>query len=126
MGKAVKHAFPALQPYGRLALPIQSRSFNSVVAFFIASKSLQLMDPLGEISPVPLYSVTLDNTSASWRFVAAIFRGGARYQAASCGCGEYWDEHKCFWLGHTCRQDFLEVAFLAINGTVGFASQTIP
>src|ERR1700691_4905278 len=33
--------------------------------------------------------------AASGRFVAAIFRGGAvtknaRYQAASCGCGEYW------------------------------------
>jgi hypothetical protein len=25
-------------------------------------------------------------------------------------------EHICFWLGHTCRQDFLEVVFLAING----------
>src|SRR5260370_26136433 len=25
-------------------------------------------------------------------------------------------EHICFWLGHTCRHDFLEVAFLAING----------
>jgi hypothetical protein len=25
-------------------------------------------------------------------------------------------EHLCFWLGHTCRQDFLEVIFLAING----------
>jgi len=22
----------------------------------------------------------------------------------------------CFWLGHTCRQDFLEIVFLAING----------
>lgn len=51
---AVGQAFPALQPYGRLALLIQSRSFNSVVAFFITSKSLQLMEPLGEISPVPL------------------------------------------------------------------------
>jgi hypothetical protein len=52
--RAVGQAFPAPQPYGRLALLIQSRSFNSVVAFFIASKSLQLMDPLGEISPVLL------------------------------------------------------------------------
>ena len=25
-------------------------------------------------------------------------------------------ENVCFWLGHTCRQDFLEVVFLAING----------
>ena len=25
-------------------------------------------------------------------------------------------ENLCFWLGHTCRQDFLEVVFLAING----------
>ena len=25
-------------------------------------------------------------------------------------------ENICFWLGHTCRQDFLEVVFLAING----------
>lgn len=25
-------------------------------------------------------------------------------------------ESTCFWLGHTCRQDFLEVVFLAING----------
>jgi hypothetical protein len=22
----------------------------------------------------------------------------------------------CFWLGHTCRQDFVEVVFLAVNG----------
>lgn len=25
-------------------------------------------------------------------------------------------ENVCFWLGHTCRQDFLEIVFLAING----------
>jgi len=25
-------------------------------------------------------------------------------------------QHICFWLGHTCRQDFLEVVFLAVNG----------
>lgn len=25
-------------------------------------------------------------------------------------------ENICFWLGHTCRYDFLEVVFLAING----------
>jgi hypothetical protein len=25
-------------------------------------------------------------------------------------------EDKCFWLGHTCRQDFVEIVFLAING----------
>jgi hypothetical protein len=25
-------------------------------------------------------------------------------------------ENICFWLGHTCRQDFLEVVFLAISG----------
>jgi len=25
-------------------------------------------------------------------------------------------ENICFWLGHTCRQDFLEVVFLAVNG----------
>jgi hypothetical protein len=25
-------------------------------------------------------------------------------------------EEICFWLGHTCRQDFLEIVFLAING----------
>jgi len=25
-------------------------------------------------------------------------------------------EHICFWLGHTCRQEFLEIVFLAING----------
>ncbi len=25
-------------------------------------------------------------------------------------------ERVCFWLGHTCRQDFMEIAFLAING----------
>jgi hypothetical protein len=61
--RAIGQAFPALQPYGRLALRIQSRSFNSGVAFFIASKSPQLMDPLGEISPVPLKPVMLDNTS---------------------------------------------------------------
>lgn len=25
-------------------------------------------------------------------------------------------ERVCFWLGHTCRQDFLEIVFLAVNG----------
>ncbi len=25
-------------------------------------------------------------------------------------------ENTCFWLGHTCRQDFLEIAFLAVSG----------
>lgn len=25
-------------------------------------------------------------------------------------------ERICFWLGHTCRQDFLEIFFLAVNG----------
>jgi hypothetical protein len=25
-------------------------------------------------------------------------------------------ERICFWLGHTCRQDFLEIVFLAVNG----------
>lgn len=25
-------------------------------------------------------------------------------------------EHICFWLGHTCRQDFFEIVFLAVNG----------
>jgi hypothetical protein len=25
-------------------------------------------------------------------------------------------ENTCFWLGHTCRMDFCEIAFLAING----------
>jgi hypothetical protein len=25
-------------------------------------------------------------------------------------------ENLCFWLGHTCRQDFLEIVFLGING----------
>jgi coproporphyrinogen III oxidase-like Fe-S oxidoreductase len=25
-------------------------------------------------------------------------------------------ENICFWLGHTCRQDFCEIVFLAING----------
>ena len=47
--RAVGQPFLAPQPYGRLALLIQSRSFNSVVAFFKTSKSLQLMEPLGEI-----------------------------------------------------------------------------
>jgi hypothetical protein len=25
-------------------------------------------------------------------------------------------EQTCFWLGHTCRQDFLEIVFLAVSG----------
>jgi hypothetical protein len=25
-------------------------------------------------------------------------------------------ENICFWLGHRCRQDFLEIAFLSVNG----------
>ncbi|SRR6266700_52476 len=25
-------------------------------------------------------------------------------------------ENVCFWLGHTCRQDFCEIVFLAVNG----------
>jgi hypothetical protein len=25
-------------------------------------------------------------------------------------------ENICFWLGHTCRQDYLEIVFLAVNG----------
>jgi hypothetical protein len=34
--------------------PVGSRGFNPAVAFFTGPKSLQLIDPLGDISPVPL------------------------------------------------------------------------
>ena len=34
-------------------------------------------------------------------------------------------EHICFWLGHTCRQDFVEIVFLAVNGYGGGATKIL-
>jgi hypothetical protein len=34
-------------------------------------------------------------------------------------------EHICFWLGHTCRQDFVEIIFLAVNGYGGGATKLL-
>jgi hypothetical protein len=34
-------------------------------------------------------------------------------------------EDICFWLGHTCRQDFIEIAFLAVHGYGGGATKIL-
>jgi hypothetical protein len=34
-------------------------------------------------------------------------------------------EHICFWLGHTCRHDFIEILFIAINGYGGGATKLL-
>ena len=34
-------------------------------------------------------------------------------------------EHICFWLGHTCRHDFVEILFIAINGYGGGATKLL-
>src|ERR1700683_4274260 len=62
--------------------------------------------------------------SASWRFVAAIFRGGAvtknaRYQAASCGCGEDWGAGLEVWRLHESLRSPLLFS-LGLQGCAAF------